>query len=178
MSHRDTPPRATLPNPLRLGAAVASLVTLLGAEAVASGPSMNFTDDFDGIGLSGDYHLDREGSDGGLYLTGRAGELGLIGYGLVADVGYRFADQDVAGRFGVDAFLAVFGFRLDAAWKAGLPDDQDLDAGVAYTAQLLIPAPAPIFVHAGGQTFFVSGQTELIAGLSVLLSIDGEPLRW
>lgn len=156
------------PKPSTLLALFAALVILTPSEAQAMGQLVR---PFTGIGLTGNYHLNAEGSDGGLYLSGRMGELGLIGYGVVGDLGYRFSDQDVYGRVGVDAFLAILGVRLDVAWKTGFSGDTAL--GLAYSSEVVLPLPTPVFFHIGGQSFN-NGTHEFFTGLSVYLPVGGD----
>mgnify|MGYP001449381627 CR=1 FL=1 len=126
---------------------------------------------FIGVGVGTDYHQDSHLSHGGLFLTSRVAELGLLGYGLVGDFGYQPAHEAMYGRLGGEVFAAIFGLRLDAVWEA------ESDFGVGYSLEVMAPSSYPVFFTVGGQSFF-DGSSKFVAGVSILFSVDGQPLYW
>ncbi len=149
-------------------------LALLGLCGVAQASGSNFTTSYTGAGLLGECVLQDPGADGALALTGRTGELGIVGLGLVTDLGFQFGAQHVFGRVGVDAFLGIIGLRFDAAWRAG--PQTPLELGVAYGLEGFYPSPAPVFVRLGGQWFPDSGDHAWLISAGVFFL--GQALDW
>ena len=131
--------------------------------------------EFKGVGLKSDYYYNSQGADGSLGIAARAGSLGIIGFGWVGSVNYRFNSHLISGHAGCDAYLALFGLQLALAWQVDRQQNQ-ADFGINYGLKLFLPASYPMFVTIGGQSY-TEAPTEFLISFSVFTSLDDRPLK-
>lgn len=130
--------------------------------------SLSFRE-FSGVGLKADFYNSSQGADRSLGIAARTGILGLIGWGGVGSVNYRFNSQMISGHVGMDAYLMFFGLQLALAWQVDQQRNQS-DHGINYGFKLMLPTSSPMFITIGGQ-IYTEAPTEFFVNYSVFTSL-------
>ncbi len=116
-------------------------------------------------GSGASFHQYWPAADTSLQLTYRDGDYGVVGTGLVSELGYRFGRRAVVTSLGAELWLGFVGLRIDAALEADL-DDHIYAPGVAYRVAFGL---GPIlYLNLGGQSLFGRG-TEFVTGVGVTM---------
>ena len=127
------------------------------------------SEEFDGIGLKSDYYSNSQGTDGSLGIAARTGVLGMIGWGGVGSVNYRFNSQMISGHAGLDAYLSIVGLQLALAWQIDQQQNRN-NFGINYGLKLMLPNSYPMFLTIGGQTYS-EAPTEFFFSYSIFTSL-------
>ena len=154
---------------LVLGLAIITLTTR------PASADRSFFRQFTGVGLKGDYYSSSQGADVSLGIAARAGSLGIIGFGWVGSVNYRFNSHLISGHAGCDAYVGIFGLQLALAWQVDRQQNQ-ADFGINYGLKLFLPASYPMFVTIGGQSY-TEAPNEFLISFSIFTSLDDRPLK-
>ena len=147
-------------------------IITLSTQSASADASLFKHKQFDGVGLKGDYYYNSQGADVSLGIAARSGGLGLMSFGGVGSVNYRFNSQLISGHVGLDQYLLGFGLQAGLAWQVDRQEKR-ADFGVNYGLKLMLGVtPHPMFLTIGGQTY-IEAPTEFFISYSIFTSLDG-----
>lgn len=145
------------------------------AQSKSESNNMFSIKEFGGVGLKSDFYYNSQGADISLGIAARNGILGVVGFGGVGSVDYRFNSHIISGHAGIDTYLLVVGLQLALAWQVDRQQKR-ADFGINYGLKLLLPNAYPMFFMIGGQSY-MEAPTEFLISFSIFTSFDGRPLE-